>query len=370
MRQQQHHDGVPQQRRIGIRFFFWVWLGGLLPIHQSLSQSLSSNLPQTPSIRSDVNEAKAPVSQTSTLSTQNPQSSGRSRWGMSYAVFFSGPGLNGVTARNPNHIGMPSDDGLYTSNTVSFRYRVTERWSADLQTRTRLVFNDDRAPRPGLEPFRALRWENPSLGISGDLTKGADWSLKGAVNTDLPYFLGEPFAGFTSINRTTVLAPGMFAAFRWSPQDSRWSFFSIVNPRWYIYRDRTAVEPMFIRAGRIPQNKREIDVALRPALNYRATSRVDLSIGSALSYNKQVGSGWNPLRVSNIQNGPGPEWRFDPIPIQVGTTFNLNKNTRLFSYIQGFPIAEQRIDARGPTPRTIPFEETLSLGFDLTGSVF
>ncbi len=290
-------------------------------------------------------------------------------FGMSYAIFFSGPGLAGDPSISPNHIGRPADDGLFTNNTISFRFKVSKKFALDLQTRSRFVFNDERpANRRARENFDNFRWESPSIGISGDLAKGDDWTLRGAVNTDFPYMFPDPMTGFTSRGRTTLATPGMFAQFRWNPKQSRWSVFSIVGPRLFIYEDRNAVEGPFVRAGRIPGNKREFDLWIRPAINYLITEKVDVSLGTSISYNKQVISDWNPFNASLVQNGDGPEWRLDPMPLQLGSTINVSKELRLFTYVQGFPIDRQRFNAI--TQQQISFSDTLSLGLDITGNLF
>lgn len=302
------------------------------------------------------------------LNTAVPERKLSDYFGMSYAIFFNGPGLNGNSSTSPNFIGRPANDGLFTSNTISFRFKLTKALALDLQTRSQFVFNDDRPANRRRDNFEAFRWESPSLGVSGDIAKGETWSLRGAINSDFPYTLPSPFTGFTSQGRTTIATPGMFAQFRWKPLDSKWSVFSIVGPRMFIYEDRNAVEPQFIRGGRIAGNKREFDLWIRPALSYAATRLIDVSVGTSISYNKQVVSEWNPFNASVVQNGDGPEWRLDPMPLQVGSTLNISKELRVFTYVQGFPIERQRFDA--VAKRQVAFADTVSAGVDLTGNLF
>lgn len=337
-----------------------------LPNHTS-SESITPNEAATP----DAASVAAPDSASLAAPAPLRKKFSLSNWvGISYAIFFGGPGLSGNGDTSPNHIGRPNDDGLFTSNTISFRFKVWERWALDFQTRTRFVFNDSRPANRRQDEFSAFRWESPSIGVSGELLKGADWVMKGAINTDFPYFVGDPFSGFTSRLRTTIATPGLFASLRWAPKGTRWSLFSVVNPRWFIYEERFAVEPQFARAGRIPQNKREFDLSFRPSANYLLTEKIEVSVGTSVSYNKQVGSSWNPFQASLVQNGEGTEWRLDPMPIQLGSTYNFSKELRIFAFLQGFPIAAQRFDARPDVRSTVGFEDTISLGVDVMGTVF
>lgn len=347
------------------RAFHFVILTGLLATTPELRFARAQSTP--PEAAPLASSTSGPVS--GAVVAPSPRRSVSNWLGVSYAIFFAGPGLVSQET-SPNHIGRPTDDGLSTTNNISLRFKIWEKWALDLQTRTRLILNDGRPSDRRPDAFQAVRWESPSIGISGELLKGDDWVVKGAINSDFPYFMGEPFAGFTSKSRTTIATPGMFASARWNPSGSRWSVFSLLSPRWYIYDDALAVEPQFTRSGRLAQNKREFDLSFRPAVSYFMSEKFELSLGSQVSYNKQVGSSWNPLQVSLVSNGSGPEWRLDPVPLQVGGTYNVSKEMRIFTYVQGYPIEAQRFDARPTVNRTMAFNDTLSLGVDLTGTLF
>lgn len=300
------------------------------------------------------------------LATDPVLSAVKSKLGISYALFFSGPGLKEETlSAPPNQFGRPEDDGINSFNAISFRYKAWEAWAVDFQTRTVVLFNNAVQSND----FSRFRWEAPRIGVSGPLMKGESWSLSGAINTDFPSFLPSPLTGFTAQQRQVFLNPGLFAVFNYKPTSSRFSVFSFFSPRYFFYGDRNAVEPQMKRGGFSSQNKPELNLALAPAVSYRLSDRLAASVGSEIVYTKQVGSSWSPLSGSLQSNGSSKAWRLAAVPLRLGATYtSQDSNFRVFPYVQSFPVAAQRLDAK--TGQMTAFAKTLSIGIDINGVAF
>lgn len=285
---------------------------------------------------------------------------------MSYLSFFDGPGVfNDDQSVTPNAIGRPSDDGLLLNNNVSLKYFLNKDYALDFQMRTQWVTNNGVKT----DDFDPLRWQSPRFGISTTFFKTENGKLTGAFNTDLPYFFPKPFGGgYIAEQRTTLLTPGFFAKYTWAPTTTRWSLFSLVQPRYYIYKDRNVAEPQYTRAGFSPRLKNELTLSFSPSANYAFTDKFGFRLGTELIYKKLVASGWNPLNAS--QRGADPDskaWRIQPMPLQTGLTYLFSPMFELSSFIQGFPIPSQRVDKAG---RKASFEETVSVGAWISGKLF
>jgi hypothetical protein len=299
----------------------------------------------------------------SQISTPN-NSTVLSKFGMTYFSFFDGPGLDpDLRAFPPNQFGRPSDDGLNFFNIISVRYRINSDLAIDLQTRSVLLLNNGVET----EDFSAFRWESPRVGISGKLASGQDWKLTGAVNSDLPYMLPSPLTGYTSRERKILFNPGMFANFSYTPSDSRWSVFSVLSPRYFIYAEEDALEPQSRRANFSGRNKPELALAFTPTVNYQLSPKTNLTSGIVLDYRKQVGSSWNPLQASMVNNGDSETWRLQPIAVQMGVTYEASSSFRIYPFIQGVPIAAQRISAS--TGQQASLGETMRFGMWISGTI-
>ena len=285
--------------------------------------------------------------------------------GVTYFSIFNGPGILPEQANfSPNHLGKSSNDGLNFLNQFSIRFKFSSNLALDLQNRFYFILNNSTAN----EQFKMLRWEAPRIGISGRLLSGEDWSLTGAINTDFPYFFPAPVSGYQAKARTVILDPGMFASFKYQPKGSRWSVYSVVNPRFFLYKDRYSAEPQFTSSGYSLGNKPELIVSFQPTLNYRFAEKLNLSIGTTLDYRKYVNSGWNPLNGSLFTNGNGDAWRLSAVPLLFGMTYALTEDTLLFPFITVYPIAIQRVDSDTGTQAS--FLESTCVGMWLSGTLF
>lgn len=285
---------------------------------------------------------------------------------MSYISFFDGPGIfTDDQSVTPNAIGRPNDDGLLLNNNVSLKYNLNKDYALDFQMRTQWVTNNGVKT----DDFDPLRWQSPRFGISTTFLKTENGKLTGAFNTDLPYFFPEPFGGgYIAKQRTTLLTPGFFAKYSWTPTNTRWSLFSLVQPRFFIYRNRDVAEPQYTRAGFSPRLKNELTLSFSPSANYAFTDKFGFRLGTEVIYKKLVASGWNPLNASQrVADSDSKAWRIQPLPIQTGLTYIFSPMFELSSFIQGFPIPSQRVDKEG---RKASFEETVSIGAWLSGKLF
>ncbi len=285
--------------------------------------------------------------------------------GVTYFSFFYGPGLHPDSfGFSPNQLGEAEKHGLYLQNNVSFRYKFSSNLALDIQTRFNIFLTNFKQ----LSDFQPFIWESPRIGISGKLLHGTDWSISGAINTDFPYFLPQPFSGFEVRQRTVLLNPGMFANFTYEPKQSKWSVFSVLAPRVFFYADRNAAEPSFLKGGYTAQNKPELIIALQPTVSYQISNSLSLSLGAKIDYRKHVLSSWNPLNADFASNGTNSAWRVAPMSVFLGFTYKLSPALTVFPFIATYPINAQRVDATTGEKATLL--ETTSIGMWVRGTLF
>jgi hypothetical protein len=287
------------------------------------------------------------------------------RIGINYMSFFDGPGIMGNDQSvTPNALGKPSEDGLVLMNNMSFKYKLKQDFAIDFQVRFHYVMNNGN----DVEDFKAFRWQSPRIGISTTFLKTENSKLTGALNTDLPYSFPEPVGGgYIAEKRTTLATPGLFAKYSYAPVTSRWSVFSLVQPRFYIYKDRHVAEPQLSRSGYAPELKNEFTMSLSPSVNYAFTDRFGTRLGTEFIYKKLVVSDWNPFNGTTRSADPkSKSWRIQPMPVQLGFTYIFSKMFELSTYVQGYPVGSQRIDKNG---RQATFEDTISAGAWISGII-
>ncbi|MEO5970384.1 MAG: hypothetical protein ABIQ95_10700 [Bdellovibrionia bacterium] len=329
----------------------------VLAFHWALSGSSQSEahgaVAPLRSVEADIKEMESPIEKL------------KETFGITYFSYLNGPGLHPDSFLfSPNQLGRPANDGINFLNQLSLRYKFSKNLALDFQSRFYLLVNN-YTENPN---FKIFRWEAPRIGISGQLLSGDDWTLTGAVNTDFPYFLPSPFTGFQARERTTVLTPGMFAAFKYKPKGSRWSLFSVVSPRLFIYADRDAAEAQMVSSGFSSGNKADIILAFQPTLNYQISEKSSISVGTGIDYRKQVVSDWNIFYASSVLNGESKAWRLAALPLNVGVTFNISPQINLFPFISAYPIASQRYDVK--KEKQAGFLESASFGMWISGTVF
>jgi hypothetical protein len=286
---------------------------------------------QIATVSAQTTSATAPVAPTVTTGSIAPGKFQKflGNFGMNYFTFWEGPSLqDGQTARND--IGRPLDDGLSAYHHLSITYKLTDRINLDQQTRVEHVHTNDEQWR-----FQGMR-----LGISGKLLSGDKWSLKGAANTDIPGLNGRD-AGL----QTVIFNPGLFAGFHYQ-FNPRWSFYSIVSPRIYFYREKYAVDPQWTQQGRDPGLKRSLEMRASPTINYAINDKVGLRSGLDLNFRSFVKD-----EVTELNR-----W---PTGLTVGPTFNIHKALNVYAYVQTWPFDGQKMTM-----------ETASLGMWVSGVLF
>lgn len=251
------------------------------------------------------------------------------RFGTNYFSFWEGPSLeDGQTGRN--ELGNPMDTGISMFNLVSVTFKINDQYSIDLQNRLEQIQTRDQEWR-----FQGIR-----AGVSGLLAKGNRWSLKGAVNTDVPELNGRD-----ARMRTVLFNPGVFAGHTWNFAP-KWSTYTILSPRIFFYRDDEAVEPEWLLAGRDPGEKPRAIIQAFPTINYALTDKWGLRSGLDVQFRQFVESSPGYLR----------RW---PTSWTFGPTLALHKTLNVYTFVQTWPF-----DGKGLS------RETASLGMWLSGVLF
>lgn len=252
--------------------------------------------------------------------------------GMNYFTFVEG--ISAVDGDNANNeIGRPVNTQAF--NFISLTYKVTERLSADIQTRLAYVHSMAKDPGNSEWQFQGLR-----MGVSGVLASGKNWKLKGAANTDIPELNGRD-----ARYRTLIFNPGLFAGLHYQFSE-RWSFYSVLTPRIYFYRDDNAVEPEWKVAGRSPGEKRRLELRGSPTINYAFNDTYGLRTGMDLNFQNFTGNDANYLK----------RW---PTAWTIGPTWNIHKSLNLYTFLQTYPFDGEKMTSK-----------TASIGMWINGVIF
>lgn len=274
----------------------------------------------------------SPSVNTSTTTTSFSLTPYLNRLGMNYFTFVEGFSLrDGKNASN--EIGRPVNSQFF--NNISVYYKLTERLNIDIQTRLAYVHSLSKEQGENEWQYQGMR-----MGVSGVLAKGEKWNLKGAANTDIPELNGRD-----ARYRTLIFNPGLFAGLSYQFNE-RWSFYSMLTPRYYFYRDNEAVEPEWKIAGRDPGEKRRIELRGSPTINYAFNDRFGMRSGFDLNFQNFVGQ-----KVNHFTRWPTP-WT-------IGPTFNIHKALNLYTFIQTYPFDGEKMTT-----------ETSSVGMWISGTLF
>jgi hypothetical protein len=251
------------------------------------------------------------------------------RFGANYFSFWDGPNIeDGKTSRN--EMDRPVDSGLSLFNLVSVTYKMTDRLALDLQNRVEVIHTNDRE----------IRFEGMRVGISGELLRGDKWSLRGALNTDMPGLNGR-----TGKLRKNLFNPGTFAGLNYQI-NSRWSFYSILSPRVFFYSDDNAIEEEWIRAGRSAQQKPRLVLNAGPTINYALNDKTSLRGSLDLSFRQLVADSFGTLK----------RW---PTTASIGVSHSFNKHVSIYPYILSWPLDGKKIRL-----------STTSVGMWINGVIF
>jgi hypothetical protein len=309
----------------------WIRLGGFVSI---VSSSLVSLASVNSSVNSSTSPADSAAASSATSGTGVPSSSilptsgagdtqlkvtqqavgaKKSIFGLSYFTFFTGPSLTSDEWVTANFRG-PTNNSVNTANLISLKVRLTDNFYFDAQTKIDwfMVTN----PR-GKDPY--VNFDRVRVGVSGDLWKSGYWKLSGAANSDIPYF------GYTAEQRKLLFSPGLFANLSYIRPDSKWSMWALVQPRVWIYSDRFAVEPEWIRGNQRPGEKFESIMSFSPTVNYAVTEKFGLRSGVTIDYRKTVENDWG-------------NWIRWALPLTTGFTYTFSKALSTYTFVETFPF--------------------------------
>ncbi|MBL7714668.1 MAG: hypothetical protein JNL01_04315 [Bdellovibrionales bacterium] len=328
---------------------------------QASAEKIETNLPAAAAIEQKVEkDAQAASAPAATTSEASIKQSGLKKFlggfGANYFTFIDGPGF-GQPAHLPvsSSTGYASDSGISMWTNLSVRYKLTDRIGLDYQFRLQQIFDSTRPTEPGFITFRD---QGGRIGISGTLLKGADWSLSGAFNTDVPGIGQIPQA------RTQIINPGLFSSFNYRKAGSKWSVFALVSPRVFIYRDADALAPQDV-TGTKPQ----ILFVANPSINYALSENQGLRAGMTLDIRKNSGQSFQ-------------RWF---APVEMGYTYKISKHFTLYPHIRfSTPLDDglrervandQTIAKRKKTPNAaafpvMPWTHTASVGLWINGVIF
>jgi hypothetical protein len=263
-------------------------------------------------------------------------------FGMNYNSFFYGPGLGLPLDLPPGMTGAPADTGLNFFNLVSVKWKFSERFALDVQFRNQLVVTNQWE----------FRHQGQRFGISGTLLKGEDWSLTGAVNSDVPI---RAILGQIPSERTLLVNPGMFATFNYAPKGSAWSLFALLAPRFWLYTDREAVAIQDVANGGT-RNKPEYSIYVNPSVNYALNEKVGFRLGTTIEYRKNIG--WESGRRNFM-------------PMEVGVTYALSPKFNIYTYLlTSTPLDDSLRRAQLKTDNPPSWTQTASINVWLSGTIF
>ena len=98
--------------------------------------------------------------------------------GITYFTYFFGSGLHPDNFDcSPNQLGKPDNDGIYTQNQISIRYKFSKNIALDFQSRFKIIFNNYQSRNPN---FNFFRWETPRIGIKNKIIVGIAIASNGA----------------------------------------------------------------------------------------------------------------------------------------------------------------------------------------------
>ncbi len=225
-------------------------------------------------------------------------------FGVNYNSFFYGPGVGQPLDIPPALSGGPSDVGLNFFNLISAKWKVSDRFAVDIQFRNQLVVTN---------AFQ-FRHQGQRFGVSGKFLKGDDWALAGAFNSDLPI---PGLMGQIPSERTLLVNPGLFGTFSWAPATSRWSFFALLAPRVWFYRDRLALASQDVLGAGL-RSKPEYTVYVNPSINYAVSDKVGLRLGTTIEYTKFVG-------FDSVER--------NYMPVEFGVEYKLSPLLNIYTYV-------------------------------------
>jgi hypothetical protein len=276
----------------------------------------------------------------------------KKHFGMDLNSFFSGPGIGQPLSLSPGSNGFASDTGLSFYNLLSMKWKFSERFAFDVQLRSQLmVTNLENQALFG----DILRWQGQRFGVSGKLLSGESWSLRGALNTDLPI---PGLVGQINEGRKLLFNPGTFATFSYKPAGSRWSVFALLAPRFFFYSDNEAMALQDVVSGLSPGQKLQWTLYANPSINYDVTDKLGVRLGTTLEVSKQFS--WSAPRRNYM-------------PMEFGVTYDVTDSINIYPYVAGsLPGVDDSLRAsQTPAGEDVrAWYNTWAMGIWVSGNLF
>ncbi len=264
--------------------------------------------------------------------------------GLNYFTFFDGPGFNGDPLTTPGSLGRPADDGWSLWTNLSARGKFSSNLALDVQFRLQQIITNE---------FQ-FRFQGARFGISGTLLKlnndTFDLVWSGAVNTDLPMIGGQIVS-----ERTLIANPGMFSNLTFRPKGSKFSIYSLIGPRLFIYSDPDAMDGQTLRAGAAPGQKPQLAIVLSPSLNYDITEKTAARAGVGIDLRRNM-------------NDAGIRRWF--MPVDFGVSHQFNKYISIYPHVRfSGPWDDDLRKSLNAAPGT-DWYDTASIGMWINGTLF
>jgi len=263
---------------------------------------------------------------------------------MNYFTFFDGPGLGTDLTYSPNSLGRPADNGWSVWTNLSARGKFSSNLALDVQFRLQQIVTNE---------FE-FRFQGARFGISGTLLKisnnAFDLTWSGAINTDIPLIGGQIVS-----ERTLIANPGMFSNLTFRPKGSKFSVYSLVGPRYFIYSDADAMDRQSLAGGAVPGQKPQLALSLSPSINYDITEKTAVRAGVGIDIRKNM-------------NDEGLRRWFMPVDMGVSHTFN--KYISIYPHVRASGPWDDQLRKDLGAAAGVDWFDTASVGLWVNGTLF
>ena len=305
----------------------------------------SNNSPQPASTSPAATSSGSSTTSASEVKATSTEPQGLSKYlGLNYYTFFDGPGLSGDFLTTPGSLGRPADKGWSLWTNLSARGKFSSNLAFDVQFRLQQIITNE---------FQ-FRFQGARFGVSGTLLKINndlfDLAWSGAVNTDLPMLGGQIVS-----ERTLIANPGMFSNLTFRPKWSKFSIYSLIGPRFFIYSDPDAMDGQSLRAGAAPGQKPQLAISLSPSLNYDINEKTALRAGVGIDLRR------------NMNDAEIRRWF---MPVDFGVSHTFNKYISIYPHVRfSGPWDDGLRQQLNAVPGT-DWYDTASIGMWLNGTLF
>lgn len=305
----------------------------------------AATAPASTAATSPAPASTAATTSSTTVTATSGEPSGISKYlGMNYFTFFDGPGLGTDLSYSPNSLGNPADKGWSLWTNLSARGKFSSNLALDVQFRLQQIVTND---------FE-FRFQGARFGISGTLLKINndlfDLTWSGAINTDIPLIGGQIVS-----ERTLIANPGMFSNLTFRPKGSKFSIYSLVGPRYFLYRDADAMDQQSLDGGAVPGQKPQLALSLSPSLNYDITEKTAARLGVGIDIRKNM-------------NDEGLRRWFMPVDMGISHTFN--KYISIYPHVRASGPWDDQLRKDLGARADVAWMDTASVGLWVNGTLF